>query len=101
MDGKGMGCCGERDCCDWQGGMRFAWLRQCQLPGFVGEFRTLSKFARLVMLVPQTHQFGDVAKLADALDLGSSSFTECRFDSCHPHSSGLDDEPVCFRWHFL
>ena len=34
---------------------------------------------------------GDVAELADALDLGSSSFTECRFDSCHPHS--LNDSP--------
>ena len=38
---------------------------------------------------------GDVAELADALDLGSSSFTECRFDSCHPHS--LDDLPHCRR----
>ena len=26
----------------------------------------------------------DVAKLADALDLGSSG-QPCRFDSCHPH----------------
>ena len=31
-------------------------------------------------------QLGDVAELADALDLGSSSQKECRFDSCHPHS---------------
>ena len=29
---------------------------------------------------------GDVAELADALDLGSSSQKECRFNSCHPHS---------------
>ncbi len=28
--------------------------------------------------------FAGVAKLADALDLGSSSY-ECRFKSCHPH----------------
>ena len=26
-----------------------------------------------------------MAELADALDLGSSSQKECRFDSCHPH----------------
>ena len=30
--------------------------------------------------------YADVAELADALDLGSSS-SECRFDSCHPHYS--------------
>ena len=28
--------------------------------------------------------FADMAELADALDLGSSS-SECRFDSCYPH----------------
>ena len=28
--------------------------------------------------------YAGVAKLADALDLGSSSY-ECRFKSCHPH----------------
>ena len=28
---------------------------------------------------------GDVAELADALDLGSSVLWTCRFDSCHPH----------------
>ena len=30
-------------------------------------------------------EYADVAELADALDLGSSS-SECRFDSCYPHS---------------
>lgn len=30
----------------------------------------------------------DVAELADALDLGSSS-SECRFDSCYPHDKSL------------
>lgn len=29
-----------------------------------------------------------MAELADALDLGSSS-SECRFDSCYPHSKSL------------
>lgn len=28
--------------------------------------------------------YADMAELADALDLGSSS-SECRFDSCYPH----------------
>ena len=29
-----------------------------------------------------------MAELADALDLGSSS-SECRFDSCYPHTRSL------------
>ena len=37
---------------------------------------------------------GDVAELADALDLGSSSFMECRFDSCHPH---FDQQGFCLH----
>ena len=32
--------------------------------------------------------YAGVAKLADALDLGSSSY-ECRFKSCHPHHNSL------------
>ena len=32
----------------------------------------------------ESYGYADVAELADALDLGSSS-SECRFDSCHPH----------------
>ena len=34
---------------------------------------------------PRRKEYADVAELADALDLGSSS-SECRFDSCYPHS---------------
>ena len=30
------------------------------------------------------YYYADVAELADALDLGSST-SVCRFDSCHPH----------------
>ena len=33
----------------------------------------------------------DVAELADALDLGSST-SVCRFDSCHPHFLFRDKE---------
>lgn len=32
--------------------------------------------------------YADMAELADALDLGSSS-SECRFDSCYPHDKSL------------
>ena len=35
-----------------------------------------------------TTEYADVAELADALDLGSSS-SECRFDSCYPHDKSL------------
>ena len=31
-----------------------------------------------------------MAELADALDLGSSS-SECRFDSCYPHESKVQN----------
>ena len=34
---------------------------------------------------PVSYTHLDMAELADALDLGSSS-SECRFDSCYPHS---------------
>ena len=37
---------------------------------------------------PRRKEYADVAELADALDLGSSS-SECRFDSCYPHDKSL------------
>ena len=38
---------------------------------------------------------GDVAELADALDLGSSVPRTCRFDSCHPHfEPGLNSSSI-------
>ena len=40
--------------------------------------------------------YADVAELADALDLGSSS-SECRFDSCHPHYHYLNQNRTTVR----
>ena len=45
-------------------------------------------YGRLYCNALRIRDHGDVAELADALDLGSSSLKECRFKSCHPHSGG-------------
>ena len=40
--------------------------------------------ALAVCYIETFYYYADVAELADALDLGSST-SVCRFDSCHPH----------------
>ena len=48
------------------------WVRKLLSAGFSG------------LLYRNFYYYADVAELADALDLGSST-SVCRFDSCHPH----------------
>ncbi len=55
--------------------------------GVEGHFRERFGLHQLAICVEfrKVRHAGGVAELADALDLGSSSQKECRFDSCRPH----------------